>query len=52
MMNPLLIKFLKTFLNIFGTNNKIDHVTRNKNSAAHKNFGNNDRPIKFSVTHT
>ena len=52
MMNPLLIKFLKTFLNIFGTNNKIDHVTRNKNSAAHKNFGNNDKPIKFSVTHT
>ena len=51
MMNPLLIKFSKTFLNIFGTNNKIDHVTRKKNSSAHKNFGKNDRPIKFSGTY-
>ena len=51
-MNPLLIKFSKTFLNIFGTNNKIDHVTRKKNSAAHKNLGKNDRPIKLSDTNT
>ena len=49
-MNPLLIKFLETFMNIFGTNNKIDHVTRKKNSATHKNFGKNDRPIN-SQTH-